>query len=111
MLFKGWSVFWKFSYSLRFSSSHRFMGSKTGMKLSSFHSLLNQYNTPIIDLPFKFRMSPLEDMECDLQETKRAEKGWDNGCTRCVFLMGANPFVLSYGKLTAIAGMIHKYYP
>lgn len=87
------------------------MGSKTGMKLSSFHSLLNQYNTPIIDLPFKFIMSPLEDMECDLQEAKRAEKGWDNGCTRCVFLMGANPFALSYGKLTAIAGMIHKYYP
>ena len=60
------------------------------------------------DLPFKFRMSPLEDIESDLRDVKRATKGWDSGRTRRVFLTGANPFVLSYDKLTAIAELIHK---
>ena len=50
------------------------------------------------DLPFKFRMSPLEDIESDLREVKRATKGWNSGRTRRVFLTGANPFVLSYDK-------------
>lgn len=63
------------------------------------------------DLPFKFRMSPLEDIECDLREVKKAAKGWNSGRTRRVFLTGANPFVLSYEKLTAIAELIHKYLP
>ena len=63
------------------------------------------------DLPFKFRMSPLEDIECDLQEVKSAANGWNSGRIRRVFLTGANPFVLSYGKLTAIAELIHKYLP
>ena len=55
------------------------------------------------DLPFKFRMSPLEDIECDLQEVKRAAKDWNSGRTSRVFLTGANPFVLSYDKLTCCA--------
>lgn len=55
------------------------------------------------DLPFKFRMSPLEDIESDLREVKRATKGWNSGRIDRVFLTGANPFVLSYDKLTAIA--------
>ncbi|MEY8483615.1 radical SAM protein [Lachnospiraceae bacterium 48-21] len=63
------------------------------------------------DLPFKFRMSPLEDFECDLQEVKRAMKGWNSGRIDRVFLTGANPFVLSYDKLTAIAELIHQYLP
>ena len=63
------------------------------------------------DLPFKFRMSPLEDIESDLREVKRAMKGWNGGRTRRVFLTGANPFVLSYDKLTAIAELIRKYLP
>ncbi len=63
------------------------------------------------DLPFKFRMSPLEDIEYDLREVKRAVSGWNSGRIRRVFLTGANPFVLSYGKLTAIAELIHKYLP
>ncbi|MCI8403261.1 MAG: radical SAM protein [Lachnospiraceae bacterium] len=63
------------------------------------------------DLPFRFRMSPPEDIECDLQEAKRAMKGWNSGSTCRVFLTGANPFVLSYNKLTAIAELIHKYLP
>ncbi len=63
------------------------------------------------DLPFKFRMSPMEDIECDLQEVKRAVKGWNNEYIRRVFLTGANPFVLSYEKLTAIAELTYKYLP
>ena len=63
------------------------------------------------DLPFKFRMSPLEDIECDLREVKRAMKGCSSGHINRVFLTGANPFVLSYDKLAAIAEIIHKYLP
>ena len=63
------------------------------------------------DLPFKFRMSPLEDIECDLQEVKREIKGWNSRRINRVFLTGANPFVLSYDKLIAIAELIHKYLP
>ncbi len=63
------------------------------------------------DLPFKFRMSPMEDIECDLQEVKRAVKGLRSGRTDRVFLTGANPFVLSYDKLAAIAELVRKYLP
>ena len=63
------------------------------------------------DLPFKFRMSPLEDIESDLREVKRAAKGWNSGRIDRVFLTGANPFILSYDKLTAIAELIRKYLP
>lgn len=63
------------------------------------------------DLPFKFRMSPLEDIESDLREVKRATTGWNGGRIERVFLTGANPFVLSYDKLTAIAELIRKYLP
>ncbi len=74
------------------------------------------------DLPFKFRMSQIEDIEEDLQEAQmffhspqrklgnslfgRDEKG------RCrVFLTGANPFVLAFEKLKTIAELIKKYFP
>lgn len=63
------------------------------------------------DLPFKFRMSSMEDIECDLQEVKRAVKGLRSGRTDRVFLTGANPFVLSYDKLAAIAELVRKYLP
>lgn len=63
------------------------------------------------DLPFGFRMSPMEDIESDLQEVKRMGKDRNSEGIRRVFLTGANPFVLSYDKLTAIAGLIHKYLP
>ena len=55
------------------------------------------------DLPFNFRMSPMEDIEDDLQEMKRAIKNQDSEAANRVFLTGANPFVLSYDKLIAIA--------
>ena len=63
------------------------------------------------DLPFKFKMSPMEDIECDLQEVKRAVKGLSSEHIDRVFLTGANPFVLSYNKLVAIAELIYKYLP
>ena len=63
------------------------------------------------DLPFKFRMSPLENVECDLKEAKEALKDRNIECLDRVFLTGANPFVLSYNKLTIIGELIHKYLP
>ncbi len=63
------------------------------------------------DLPFKFKMSSMEDIECDLQEVKRAVKGLRGRRIDRVFLTGANPFVLSYDKLVAIAELIQKYLP
>ena len=42
------------------------------------------------DLPFKFRMAPMEDIECDLQEVKKAIKGWNSEPIDRVFLTGAN---------------------
>ncbi len=63
------------------------------------------------DLPFKFRMSPVEHMESDLREARRTFKALNSKCIRRVFLTGANPFVLSYNKLAVIAELIHKYLP
>lgn len=63
------------------------------------------------DLPFRFRMSPLEDIEQDLREVRSAANGRDSRHIERVFLTGANPFVLSYDKLAAIAEFIHKYLP
>lgn len=63
------------------------------------------------DLPFRFRMSPMEDIEGDLQEAERTGKGRHSGRIRRVFLTGANPFVLSYDKLITIAELIHQYFP
>ena len=75
------------------------------------------------DLPFKFRMSPLEDIECDLQEAQlwstdpismlsaRLQGIPGPEPIRRAFLTGANPFVLKYKRLMAIAGLIRKYVP
>lgn len=75
------------------------------------------------DLPFKFRMSPLEDVESDLQEAQL----WSTdpiamltarlqGLPRAehfqrAFLTGANPFVLKYERLMTIADLIRQYIP
>lgn len=58
------------------------------------------------DLPFKFRMSPLHEIEEDLQELKHCRP-----CTKRVFMTGANPFALNYEKLKEIALLIQKYLP
>lgn len=75
------------------------------------------------DLPFKFRMSPVKDIESDLQEaqlwstdpismlTARLQGVSRPERIRRVFLTGANPFVLKYERLMAIAGLIRQYVP
>ena len=75
------------------------------------------------DLPFKFRMSPIEDIESDLLEVQVLRHNPTSmmtaklqGLSRPkpiyrVFLTGANPFVLKTGKLLEIAALIGKYLP
>ena len=74
-------------------------------------------------LPFEFRMSPLEDVERDLQEvqlwstdpfamlTARMQGKPRPERIRRAFLVGANPFVLKYERLMTIAGLIRQYIP
>lgn len=58
------------------------------------------------DVPFKFRMSPLSEVEEDLKEISRYYRN-----AKRVFFTGANPFVLSFDKLKTLAGLVRKYYP
>ena len=58
------------------------------------------------DLPFKFRMSPFEEVKSDLKEANHYYKDVDR-----VFFTGANPFVLSVDKLKTLAKMVHEYFP
>lgn len=63
------------------------------------------------DLPFKFRMTPLEDIESDLKEAKGQFRFWIGHKVTRTFLTGANPFVLKTSRLLEIAGLIQKYFP
>lgn len=75
------------------------------------------------DLPFKFRMSPLEDVESDLQEaqlwstdpisilTARLQGIPRPERIQRAFLTGANPFVLKHERLIAVADLIRQYIP
>lgn len=63
------------------------------------------------DLPFDFRMSPMNDIEADLKEAQKQYKLWSNHRLIRAFLTGANPFVLKYERLMDIAALIHKYFP
>lgn len=63
------------------------------------------------DLPFKFRMSPLEDMEADLLEAQIALRPRKEFKLKRVFLVGANPFILKFERLKEIAELIRKYFP
>ena len=63
------------------------------------------------DLPFKFKLSPFEDIEADLKEASVIYKRWGGFRSNRVFLTGANPFVLSFEKLMDISHLIHKYLP
>ncbi len=58
------------------------------------------------DLPFKFRLSPMSEVEEDLQELSAY-----HSCAKRIFLTGANPFALSVDKLTEIAQKVHQYLP
>ena len=74
-------------------------------------------------LPFPFRLSPMEEIEADLQEIQlslhdpmtrlslRLQGLPEPARLRRVFLTGANPFALSYDKLAAVAGLIRQYLP
>lgn len=63
------------------------------------------------DLPFSFRMSPMDDIEADLKEVQKQYRLWNNHRLTRAFLTGANPFVLNYERLMDIAALIHKYFP
>ncbi len=75
------------------------------------------------DLPFRFRMSPLEDIESDLREAQlwntdpisrlsaRLRGMPEPERIQRVFLTGANPFVLKAERLLSIAGLIWQYVP
>ena len=75
------------------------------------------------DLPFPFRMSPLEDIEADLREAQLFQTGPMERLTRQMqglspsagphraFLTGANPFVLKTERLERIAELIRTYFP
>lgn len=63
------------------------------------------------DLPFSFRMSPMNDIEDDLKEAQKQYRLWSNHRISRAFLTGANPFVLKYERLMDIAALIHKYFP
>lgn len=74
------------------------------------------------DLPFKFRPSPLEDIEADLLEAqtwyhdplRRAEMhlfDLSDASAKRIFLAGANPFGLRTHHLLKIASLIHAYFP
>ena len=75
------------------------------------------------DLPFKFRMSSMEDIKSDLLEAQvlrtnphskmliRLQGKEEPEPIQRVFLTGANPFVLKTEKLLKIASLIHKYFP
>lgn len=54
----------------------------------------------------RFRLSPLTEVEADLQVIRKYQPR-----ARRVFLTGANPFVLNYEKLAALADLIHDYLP
>lgn len=70
-----------------------------------------KFCTLYADLPFKFRMSPMEDIEADLQEVERALNQWNSYKFERAFLTGANPFVLQYDRLMQIKNLIHQYVP
>ncbi len=75
------------------------------------------------DLPFKFRMSPLEDIESDLREaqilyadpiaplTARLQGQSAGRRIQRAFLTGANPFVLKSERLMEISRLIGQYLP
>ena len=58
------------------------------------------------DVPFKFRMSPMDEIESDLKELSELTPK----ATR-LFLTGANPFVLNTQRLKEIAYLSKQYLP
>lgn len=75
------------------------------------------------DLPFSFRVSPLEDVEADLREAQLLYNGPVERLglrllgrpgpqpVRRAFLTGANPFILKTERLERIAELVRSYFP
>ena len=63
------------------------------------------------DIPFKFKMTPMEDIEADLKEAKGQFRLWIGHKISRTFLVGANPFVLKASRLLEIADLVHQYFP
>ena len=63
------------------------------------------------DIPFKFRMSPMEDIKADLKEAQEQLGLWKFNKVSRTFLVGANPFVLKASRLLEIADLVHQYFP
>lgn len=75
------------------------------------------------ELPFPFRMSPLEDIEADLLEAQTALHSPLGKLSAALqglppqpsfsraFLVGANPFVLNAERLLEISRLIRQYFP
>ncbi len=61
------------------------------------------------DLPFLFKMSPMETIQQDLEEVKQQLQLWHNSTITRTFLTGANPFVLKASKLIKIAKLIKQH--
>lgn len=58
------------------------------------------------DLPFPFRMSPLNEVKEDLEKASHFYKNAPR-----IFFTGANPFVLSTNKLKTLAKLVKEYFP
>lgn len=74
------------------------------------------------ELPFQFRMTSMKTIDADLAEAQMLLHsplgklqnnllGVPSRNINRVYLVGANPFVLHFNKLAAIAEAIHKYFP
>ncbi|MCI9623303.1 MAG: radical SAM protein [Lachnospiraceae bacterium] len=63
------------------------------------------------DLPFQFKMTPLEIIQSDLKEAKAQLLLWKDQQITRTFLTGANPFVLKAPRLLEIADLIRQYFP
>lgn len=63
------------------------------------------------DLPFQFKMTPLEIIQSDLKEAKAQLLLWKDQQITRTFLTGANPFVLKATRLLEIADLIRQYFP
>ena len=69
-----------------------------------------KFCTLYADLPFKFRMSPIEDIKEDLKEAQKMYRRLGRKASR-IFLTGANPFVMQFGRLMELARLVHQYFP
>lgn len=63
------------------------------------------------ELPFPFKMTPLETIEADLNEVRAQLDAGILPAMPRTFLVGANPFVLKAERLLAIAELIHTKLP